>query len=83
MVELLEKKGEGLNLTWGGTDGNHRQRDILPRWKEKLCPFPEDRLYSLHGDRLLAERAGILSEAELPEALWAGMHQRTAQYPDP
>lgn len=35
VVEILEKKGQGLNLTWEVRDGirNHRTSGIHPRWK--------------------------------------------------
>lgn len=41
VVELLEKNGKGLNLTWEVRDGSEitERPVILPRWKERSYGF--------------------------------------------
>lgn len=41
IVEVLEQKGQGLNLTWEVRNGilNHRRAVIRRRWKGMLCGF--------------------------------------------
>lgn len=68
VVELLEKKGQGLNLTWEVRDGilNHRTSG-LPHTLEgqivQLC----DKIAYLNHDMDDAQRAGILMEEDVPE----------------
>ena len=67
VVELLEKNGNGLNLSWEVIDGilNH-QMDTLPATLEgqvvRLC----DKISYMHHDMEDAERAGIITEDAIP-----------------
>lgn len=42
VVQILEKNGEGLNLTWEVRDGilNHRLSGSPATWKDRLSAFP-------------------------------------------
>src|SRR5699024_9376962 len=67
VVELLEKDGRGLNLTWEVRDGilNHRTAGsphTLEGQVVRLC----DKISYIHHDMDDAERAGILSEDNIP-----------------
>lgn len=67
VVELLEKNGEGLNLSWEVRDGilNHRTAGsphTLEGQVVRLC----DKISYIHHDMDDAERAGILSEDDIP-----------------
>ena len=67
VVELLEKNGEGLNLSWEVRDGilNHRTSGTphtLEGQVVRLC----DKISYIHHDMDDAERAGILSEDDVP-----------------
>ena len=69
IVELLEKNGEGLNLTWETRDGilNH-QMSSMPHTLEgqivRLC----DKIAYIHHDMDDAQRAGILTEEDIPSS---------------
>lgn len=67
VVELLEKNGEGLNLSWEVRDGilNHRTAGTphtLEGQVVRLC----DKISYVHHDMDDAERAGIFSEDDIP-----------------
>ncbi|MBS6195636.1 MAG: deoxyguanosinetriphosphate triphosphohydrolase [Clostridiales bacterium] len=67
VVELLEKNGEGLNLSWEVRDGilNHRtagEPHTLEGQVVRLC----DKIAYIHHDMDDAERAGIFSEDDIP-----------------
>ncbi len=68
VVELLEKKGEGLNLTWEVRDGikNHRTSGNPSTLEGKIVRYCDKIAYINH-DIDDAERAGILREADIPE----------------
>lgn len=68
VVEKLEKKGEGLNLTWEVRDGirNHRSTGQPATMEGKIVRFADKIAYINH-DIDDAIRAGIISEADLPE----------------
>ena len=66
-MEVLEKNGEGLNLTWETRDGilNHRTSGsptTLEGQVVRLC----DKIAYIHHDMDDAIRAGILSEDDIP-----------------
>jgi len=67
VVEVLEKNGAGLNLSWEVLDGilNH-QMSTLPATLEgqvvRLC----DKISYMHHDMDDAERAGIITEDDIP-----------------
>ena len=67
VVEVLEKEGKGLNLTWEVRDGilNHRtagKPSTLEGQVVRLC----DKIAYIHHDMDDAIRAGILSEDDIP-----------------
>ncbi len=67
VVELLEKDGDGLNLTWEVRDGilNHRtsgKPNTLEGQIVRLC----DKISYIHHDMDDAQRAGIISEDDIP-----------------
>lgn len=67
VVEVLEKEGQGLNLTWEVRDGilNHRtagKPSTLEGQVVRLC----DKIAYIHHDMDDAIRAGILSEDDIP-----------------
>ena len=66
-MEVLEKEGKGLNLTWEVRDGilNHRtagKPSTLEGQVVRLC----DKIAYIHHDMDDAIRAGILSEDDIP-----------------
>jgi len=67
VVELLEKKGEGLNLTWEVRDGilNHRTSGKPSTLEGKIVRL-SDKIAYINHDIDDAERAGILKEEEIP-----------------
>lgn len=68
VVELLEKKGEGLNLTWEVRDGilNHRTSGTPHTLEGQIVQYC-DKIAYLNHDIDDAERAGILREEDIPE----------------
>ena len=68
VVEKLEKKGKGLNLTWEVRDGilNHRSAGQPVTMEGKVVRFADKIAYINH-DIDDAIRAGIISEKDLPE----------------
>lgn len=67
VVELLEKKGKGLNLTWEVRDGiqNHRTSGNPSTLEGKIVRL-SDKIAYINHDIDDAERAGILLESEIP-----------------
>ncbi len=68
VVELLEKSGEGLNLTWEVRDGirNHRTAGHPSTLEGQVVRYCDKIAYINH-DIDDAERAGILKESDIPE----------------
>lgn len=68
VVELLEKKGEGLNLTWEVRDGilNHRTAGTPHTLEGQIVRYCDKIAYINH-DIDDAERAGILRESDIPK----------------
>ena len=69
-VDLLEKNGQGLNLTWEVRDGirNH-QTDGRPATLEgKIVRF-SDKIAYIHHDMDDAIRGGILKESDVPKEI--------------
>ncbi|MCD7955571.1 MAG: deoxyguanosinetriphosphate triphosphohydrolase [Lachnospiraceae bacterium] len=68
VVELLEKTGEGLNLTWEVRDGilNHRTAGH-PSTPEGQVVRYCDKIAYINHDIDDAERAGILKESDIPD----------------
>ena len=70
VVELLERHGRGLNLTWETRDGilNH-QMSSTPHTMEGKIVRLSDKIAYIHHDMDDALRAGILTEEDIPERL--------------
>lgn len=69
-VELLEKDGEGLNLTWEVRDGmkNHQTSNMPATLEGKIVRFSDKIAYTYH-DMDDAVRAGILKERDIPREI--------------
>lgn len=67
IVDLLERNGEGLNLTWEVRDGilNHRTGSV-PHTLEGMIVRYCDKIAYINHDIDDAERAGILKEEDIP-----------------
>lgn len=68
VVELLEKGGEGLNLTWEVRDGirNHRTSGRPQTLEGQIVRYC-DKIAYLNHDIDDAERAGILKDGDIPK----------------
>lgn len=67
VVQVLEKNGEGLNLTWEVRDGimNHRTSGHPTTLEGQVVRF-SDKIAYLHHDMDDAQRAGIITEDDIP-----------------
>ncbi len=70
VVQVLEKNGEGLNLTWETIDGilNHRTSGSPSTLEGQVVRF-SDKIAYIHHDMDDAQRAGVLTEDEIPITL--------------
>ena len=70
VVQVLEKGGEGLNLTWEVRDGilNHRISGNPSTLEGQVVRF-SDKIAYIHHDMDDAQRAGILTEDDIPITL--------------
>lgn len=70
VVDVLEKEGMGLNLTWEVRDGivNHRTSG-KPSTLEGAVVRLSDKIAYIHHDMDDASRAGIISEDDIPVTL--------------
>ena len=70
VVQVLEKDGEGLNLTWEVRDGilNHRTSGSPATLEGQVVRF-SDKIAYLHHDMDDAQRAGIITEDNIPVTL--------------
>ena len=70
VVEVLEKYGEGLNLTWEVRDGirNHRTSGSPSTLEGQIVRF-SDKIAYIHHDMDDAQRAGIITEDDIPITL--------------
>lgn len=80
IVDILEKDGRGLNLTWEVRDGilNHGTADspaTLEGQTVRLC----DKISYIHHDMDDAERAGILCEEDIPNRLRSLLGESTRE----
>ena len=68
VVDVLEKRGEGLNLTWEVRDGivNH-SISKMPHTMEGQVVRIADKMAYIHHDIDDAIRGGVLRESDLPE----------------
>ncbi len=70
VVEVLEKRGVGLNLTWEVRDGilNHKTKGMPSTLEGKIVRF-SDKIAYIHHDMDDAIRGKILSEEDIPKEL--------------
>ena len=70
VVQVLEKNGEGLNLTWEVRDGilNHRISGSPTTLEGQVVRF-SDKLAYIHHDMDDAQRAGVITEDDIPVTL--------------
>ncbi len=70
VVEILEKDGAGLNLTWETRDGirNHQTSGNPATLEGKVVRF-SDKIAYIHHDMDDAVRAGILTEMDVPQEI--------------
>ena len=67
VVEVLERGGKGLNLTWEVRDGiEHHSGKVRPKTLEGCCVHLADRIAYINHDIDDAVRAGVLREQDLP-----------------
>ncbi len=67
VVEVLEREGEGLNLTWEVRDGiEHHSGKVRPQTLEGRCVHLADRIAYINHDIDDALRAGIIQAEMLP-----------------
>lgn len=67
VVDMLEKEGRGLNLTWEVRNGiiNH-QMDTVPATLEGKVVRICDKIAYIHHDMDDAQRAGMIDESDIP-----------------
>ena len=70
VVQVLEKEGQGLNLTWEVRDGirNHRTSGHPSTMEGKIVRL-SDKIAYIHHDMDDAIRGGILTEADVPKEI--------------
>lgn len=70
VAQVLEKNGEGLNLTWEVRDGilNHRISGSPSTMEGQVVRF-SDKIAYIHHDMDDAQRAGIITEDDIPITL--------------
>jgi dGTPase len=70
VAQVLEKDGEGLNLTWEVVDGilNHRTSGSPATLEGQVVRF-SDKIAYIHHDMDDAQRAGIITEDDIPITL--------------
>lgn len=70
VVQVLEKDGEGLNLTWETIDGirNHRTSGKPSTLEGQVVRF-SDKIAYIHHDMDDAQRAGVITEDDIPITL--------------
>ncbi len=78
-VDLLEKRGAGLNLTIEVRDGikNHQTKGNPFTLEGKIVRF-SDKIAYIHHDMDDAVRAGILKETDIPAEIGEVYHRRAA-----
>ena len=78
VVEVLEKNGEGLNLTWETRDGilNHRTSGHPSTLEGQVVRF-SDKIAYVHHDMDDAQRAGIITEKDISADIRGFLGQTT------
>ncbi|WP_408071782.1 deoxyguanosinetriphosphate triphosphohydrolase [Butyrivibrio sp. JL13D10] len=82
-VEILEKDGQGLNLTFEVKDGiiNH-EMDLTPMTLEGRVVRLSDKIAYIHHDMDDAIRGGILKESDVPESIRKVIGQSNGKWLD-
>lgn len=80
IVEVLEKSGNGLNLTWEVRDGmkNHRTSGKPSTLEGQVVRF-SDKIAYIHHDMDDAQRAGIITENDISASLREFLGQTTRE----
>ena len=80
VVEVLEKNGDGLNLTWETRDGilNHRTSGHPSTLEGQVVRF-SDKIAYVHHDMDDAQRAGIITEKDISASLRDFLGQTTRE----
>lgn len=80
IVERLEKEGKGLNLTWEVRNGilNHRTSGSPETLEGQVVRF-SDKIAYIHHDMDDAQRAGILSEDDIPITIRVTLGETTRE----
>lgn len=80
VVEVLEKNGDGLNLTWETRDGilNHRTSGHPSTLEGQVVRF-SDKIAYVHHDMDDAQRAGIITENDISASLREFLGQTTRE----
>ena len=80
VVEVLEKEGKGLNLTWEVRDGilNHQTKSMPSTLEGKIVRL-SDKIAYIHHDMDDAIRGRILSEADIPRELRSTLGNTTTK----
>ena len=80
VVEILEKNGNGLNLTWEVRDGmkNHRTSGKPSTLEGQVVRF-SDKIAYIHHDMDDAQRAGIITEDDIPVTMRAFLGYTTRE----
>ena len=79
-VDILEKDGQGLNLTFEVRDGirNHQTRGMPSTLEGKIVRL-SDKIAYMHHDCDDAIRAGILKESDIPEEIQRAVGRNTGE----
>lgn len=80
VVSLLEKGGQGLNLTWETVDGirNHQTKGKPSTLEGKIVRF-SDKIAYMHHDMDDAVRAGLLTEQDVPKEITEVLGETTGE----
>lgn len=80
LVEVLEKDGQGLNLSWEVRDGirNHQTSGIPSTLEGKIVRL-SDKIAYIHHDMDDAIRGGILKEADVPAEIRQVLGETTGE----
>ena len=79
-VEILEKGGQGLNLTYEVRDGirNHQTKGMPSTLEGKIVRY-SDKIAYIHHDMDDAIRGGILTEADVPKDITSVIGETTGE----
>lgn len=79
-VDILEKGGQGLNLTYEVRDGirNHQTKGMPSTLEGKIVRY-SDKIAYIHHDMDDAIRGGILTEADVPKSITSVIGETTGE----